>query len=333
MPFTRPLLILLLLSLVAFFALQRTPKTISETVSRSRILMGTVVEITALGADPGGLDEAVEAAFEEMARIERLMSSHLSGSEVARLSAAPEGLEVSAETSEVLELALTVFEESGGAFDPALGRLKALWSIESDHPRVPSREQVRTALATAGPGALQMEGRRVDKKSSETSVDLGGVAKGYAIDRAVDVLRRAGISSASVNAGGDLRLLGDKGGRPWKIGLQHPRRQGELLATLDLEGVAVVTSGDYERYFERDGIRYHHLFDPHSGYPASLCRSVTVVAPRADLADALATAAFVLGPERGLSLLEGRPGVEGLVVAADGSRSATSGLEGRLSWR
>jgi len=146
------------------------------------------------------------------------------------------------------------------------------------------------------------------------------------------VLEASGIKHASVNAGGDLRLLGDKAGRPWRIGIQHPRQSGELLATLDLADTSVVTSGDYERYFEADGQRYHHLFDPHSGRPAQLCQSVTVVAREAALADALATAVFVLGPQRGLELL-GRYGVEGIIVAADGQRQATAGLTGKVDWR
>jgi thiamine biosynthesis lipoprotein len=130
-----------------------------------------------------------------------------------------------------------------------------------------------------------------------------------------------------------MRLIGDHEGRRWRIGIQHPRRTDALLATLDLADCAVVTSGDYERYFERDGVRYHHLFDPRSGRPARLCQAVTVVAPQAALADALATATFVLGPEKGLELLRGYPGVEGLIVAADGSSVTTDGLGGRVQWR
>ena len=145
----------------------------------------------------------------------------------------------------------------------------------------------------------------------------------------MEVLRRAGVKNASVNAGGDIRLIGDRRGRPWRIGIQHPRDAEKVLATLSLQDTSVVTSGDYERFFIKDGVRYHHLFDPRTGYPASRCMSATVVAPNAALADALATAAFVLGPEKGLSLLERYPGVEGLLVGADGKPGSHPRPEGQ----
>ncbi|MBE0599471.1 MAG: FAD:protein FMN transferase, partial [Desulfuromonadales bacterium] len=150
--------------------------------------------------------------------------------------------------------------------------------------------------------------------------------------RAVEILRQAGAGGASVNAGGDIRLLGDRRGAPWRIGIQHPRLPQMVLGVLSLADTAVVTSGDYERFFERDGIRYHHLFDPRSGEPARLAQSVTVVAASAALADGLATAAFVLGPAAGIELLERQPGVEGMVVDATGRPHLTSGLRGEIEW-
>jgi len=304
----------------------------AATVQRSRLLMGTVVEITAIGPERARLDRAVDAAFAEMGRIETLMSSHRPDSDVARLSAAGETI-VAAETATVIALGRDVAIRSGGAFDMGLGRLKALWDIEGEKPHLPSAAEIRTALAGTGPDDLRLEGRTVAKADPRLAVDLGGIAKGYAVDRAAAVLAARGVRHAAVNAGGDMRLLGDHEGRRWRIGIQHPRHSEALLATLDLADCAVVTSGDYERYFERDGVRYHHLFDPRSGRPARLCQAVTVVAPRAALADALATAAFVLGPEAGLELLRDYPEVEGLIVAADGSGVTTDGLAGQVQWR
>jgi thiamine biosynthesis lipoprotein len=332
LPFTRPIVIVLLLISLAFFAVQRCSRVETGTVSRSRLLMGTVVEIVAHGEDTERLEDAVAAAFEEMARIEGLMTPHRPDSDVARLCRSEEGAGVSAETAEVIALGLNIQAASGGAFDMTLGRLKALWGIESEQPRVPRAEEIRQALSGIGPGALRLEGKTVVKGNPALAVDLGGIAKGYAIDRAIAVLRDAGVASASVNAGGDIRLLGERPGRPWRIGIQHPRHPDGLLATLLLDEVAVVTSGDYERFFEEKGVRYHHLFDPRTGYPASLSRSATVVAENAALADALATAAFVLGPEAGLRLLEEYPGVEGMVVGADGTPVLTTGLKGRVEW-
>ncbi len=325
MPLNRPVIVVVLLALVALFALGRGGDERQE-VRRSRILLGTVVEITALGSDPDRLESAVSDAFAEMGRIENLMSPHIAESDVARLSRADQPLEVSPETAEVLEFGREIARKSGGVFDLSLGRLKALWGIEGEAPRVPQPEEIRAALAGIGPDALTLVGRRVVKGRPELAVDLGGIAKGYALDRAAAVLAAAGIVRASVNAGGDLRLLGDHGERPWRIGIQHPRDPLELLATLEVADRAVVTSGDYERYFERDGRRYHHLFDPRSGYPAAACQSVTVVADSAMLADALATAVFVLGPERGLVFLAGFPGTEALIVDRAGQLHQSPGM-------
>lgn len=333
MPFARLLVIFLLLALLGSLALQRCAGEHQQQLSRSRILMGTVVEISAHGADPGRLEAAVSAAFEEIARIEKLMHPSGDGSDVARLSAAQQGAEVAPETAEVIALGLQVAQASGGAFDMGLGQLKKLWGIESEAPRVPAPEEIRLALAGTGPASLQLDSRRVKKAAATLAVDLGAIAKGYAIDRAVGILRHAGIESASVNAGGDIRLIGSRDGRPWRIGIQHPRKTERQLAILELADVAVVTSGDYERFFEEDGVRYHHIFDPRSGYPAGLCQSVTVVAPSAALADALSTAVFVLGPEAGLALLRHFPQADALIVAADGTTRATPGLEVKLTWR
>jgi thiamine biosynthesis lipoprotein len=332
LPLSRLLVIFLLFALLGSLALQRCAGERPQQVSRSQILMGTVVEISAFGADPGRLEAAVSAAFAELVRIERLMRPAGAGSDVARLTAAPRGAEVAPETAEVIALGLRVAALSGGAFDMGLGRLKGLWGIESEAPRLPAPAEVRQALAGTGPDGLRLDGLRVEKATAALAVDLGAIAKGYAIDRASEILRRAGIESAAINAGGDIRLIGKHGRRPWRIAIQHPRDAERQLATLELADVAVVTSGDYERFFERDGVRYHHIFDPRTGYPAGLCQSVTVVAPSAALADALSTAVFVLGPEAGLALLQHFPEAEALIVAADGTPQMTAGLQGRLRW-
>ncbi len=333
MSLTRPRIILLLLFLLLASVGLRQRFAGEEPLSRSRILMGTVIEITASGPDRKALESALDAAFAEIARIEALMSPHLPQSEVARLSQSPEPLEVSPETEAVLRLGLEVAAVSGGAFDLGLGRLVELWRVAGERPRLPDAAEIRSALRGVGPDSLLLEGRMVAKADPELRLDLGGIAKGYAVDRAVEILRRAGATSASVNAGGDIGLLGERSGRPWRIGIQHPRNPGEVLAVLSLAGGAVVTSGDYQRFFEIDGTRYHHLFDPRTGHPATVSRSATVVGPSAALADALATAVFVLGPDQGLELLGEFPGYEGLVVAADGSVAVSERLRGGIEWR
>lgn len=323
--FARPWVFLLLILIAGLFW-WRFPAA-DQQLSRTALVMGTLVEIKAFGADEELLDRAISAAFDEMTRLEELLSTHRPASEISRLSAAKEIFTVSQETAELLKLGQEVTLQSGGAFDMSLGALKKLWAIETESPQVPTMEQLQAALLGVGPQALRLEGRQVSKALTALQIDLGGIAKGYAVDRALAVLKQAGITSAAVNAGGDIALLGSKLGQAWRIGIQHPRNSAELLARLPLTDQAVVSSGDYERFFELDGIRYHHIFDPRSGQPARLCQSVTVVAAGAARADALATAAFVLGPDAGLQLLERLPEVEGLLVAADGSIHQTSGLQ------
>jgi len=329
LPFQRPIVLLLLGLLLAagWWRLRPEPGPLQET----RLLLGTTITIEADGLPRDRLSAATAAAFAEIARIEALMSPHQPYSDVARLSAAAREAVVSPETAAVIVSGLEVAVRSGGAFDLTLGRLKTLWGIEDETPRIPAAGEIAAALEETGPEALTVTGTLVRKRTPQLAVDLGGIAKGYAVDRALAVLREHGVTSAAVNAGGDIGLLGSKQGRPWRIGVQHPRRTGEVLTTVAAIDRAVVTSGDYQRYFERDGRRYHHLFDPQSGYPADRCQSVTVLASEVMLADALATALFVLGPERGLDLLRSYPGVDALIVAADGRLHATPALAGLIA--
>ncbi len=316
--------------LLAIFVFQR--EETATPLTRTRLLMGTVVEIRIDVPDAARFEESVSQAFAAMDAIEKLMSPHLPESEISRISTATEPVKLSAETMEVLRLANRISTRSGGAFDASLGRLINLWGFAEGDPQLPTESAIKQALSGTGPGSFKLAENKLEKVPTHLAIDLGGVAKGYAIDRAVSILSAAGVKHASVNAGGDMRLIGDRAGVPWRIGIQHPRLDGEILAKIDIANRAVVTSGDYERFFETDGIRYHHILDPRSGYPARLCQAVTVVAEQAAEADALATAVFVLGPERGMELLTSLQEVEGLIVAADGSVTVTPGLKGLIKW-
>jgi thiamine biosynthesis lipoprotein len=235
------------------------------------------------------------------------------------------------ETAEIIALGLDVAQRSDGAFDLTLGQLKALWGFDQESPTLPDQAALSAALNGIGPAALSLQGQEVNKRTPLLQVDLGGIAKGYAVDRAIAVLKEHGVTSAAVNAGGDMYLLGPhselqgRPERPWRIGIQHPRHKETLLETVQVSDRAVVTSGDYERFFEEDGVRYHHIFDPKNGLPARGCQSVTIIADSVVLADALATAVFVLGPTAGLQLLTQYPEAEGLVVAADGTLHSSPG--------
>ncbi len=318
MPWNRPLIIGLLLVVLTLTWWRLQPD--GEEVRRSRIMMGTVVEIMAAGQNNKTLEAAVEAAFAEMERLDKLLSRYNADSEVSRLSQSTNGGEVSLPTAEVLTLGLEISRKSGGAFDMTLGRLKSLWAFDKEAPTLPSAAELSAALSGIGPKALALEGQQLRKANPQLQLDLGGIAKGYAVDRAIAILKQHGVSNAAVNAGGDMYLLGQRPERPWRIGIQHPREEKGVLETVQISNRAVVTSGDYERFFEKDGVRYHHIFDPQTGMPARDCQSVTIVTDSVALGDALATAVFVLGPKAGLTLLEQFPQAEGLVIAADGSR-------------
>ena len=161
-------------------------------------------------------------------------------------------------------------------------------------------------------------------------IGLGGIAKGYGVDRAMKILMDHGIQNAIVNAGGDMKILGKEFDEPWKIGIKHPRRKGKALAIVRLTNTCLVTSGDYERFFELNEKRYHHIIDPRTGYPARGCMSASVVAPNAEYADALATSLCVLGPAKGLKLIELLPKGEAVLVGMDGEVHVSSGLRGQV---
>lgn len=323
MAWNRPLIIVLLAVLLALTWWRLQPE--DAEIRRSRLIMGTVVEIMAEGLESSKLETAVDAAFAEIARLDKLLSAYHQDSDVSRLSQSDNGSQVTTETAEVLALGLDVAQRSGGAFDLTLGRLNSLWAISDGARRVPGQKAISAALRGIGPTSLSLDGRLVNKRMPHLQIDLGGIAKGYAVDRAIAVLKQHGITSAAVNAGGDMYLLGQRPQRPWRIGIQHPREKDAVLETVQVSDQAVVTSGDYERFFVQEGIRYHHIFDPQSGFPARDCQSVTIIADSVALGDALATAVFVLGPETGLQLLTQYPRAEGLIVAADGTLHASPG--------
>ncbi len=305
-----------------------------EEVRRSGLYMGTVVDVIARGRDREGLEQAVSAAFSEVERVERLMSAYDRGSDVSRINrnAGGAAVEVDEEVFRLIERSLSVSKQSEGAFDITAGTFKGLWDFDADEPVVPGREEIKKRLGKAGYEGVELGGgHKVRLARRGMRIELGGIAKGYAVDRAVEALQSRGVRHALVNAGGDVRALGGKGGGPWRVGIQHPREDG-IIAGIELSGGAVATSGDYQKFFELDGRRFCHIIDPGTGMPAGSVQSATVLASEAWLADALATAVFVLGPDRGMSLVEGMEGVECVIIDKGGRRSSSSGLQDRLTW-
>lgn len=292
--------------------------------------MDTVVELTAVGGE-----SALAAARRAVEEVEGWADCYDPAAELYRLNLAASGgpVRVSQGLADVLEVALRVAEKSGGAFDPTVLPLIEAYGFNGEDRRVPGDEEIAKILPRVDYRRIGLNGDSVDIPEG-FALDLGGVAKGYAVDRAVRAMEDAGAEAGLVNIGGDIAAFGERiGGGPWTIGVQHPRAPGELFAVLELQSGAVATSGDYERYFVVDGVRYFHILDPKTGRPARGLVSVTVTAPSCILADAYATAVFVLGPERGMALLEADDELEGLLIyETEGGLgyTVTDGLKGRL---
>jgi thiamine biosynthesis lipoprotein len=317
---------------------QRAPEPPqAHSVERARPAMGSELRLTAWTTDETAAVSAFAAVFEEFDRLEDLMSVWRDGSDIQRLDAAAgdHPVPISPEVREVLRIARQVSEWTGGRFDVTFAALSGLWKFDYQDKdnTIPDRAEVLKRLPLidyrdlivderAGTAFLKRKGMRVN---------LGGIGKGYATDRAAAILRAHGLRDFMIQAGGDLYAAGRRGDRPWRVGIRDPRGPADRsFAALDLSDSTFSTSGDYERFFIKDGRRYHHILDLSVGEPARGCRSVTLVTGRAVIADALAKGVFVLGPEAGMALIEQLPDVEGVIVGADNSVLVSSGLRNRL---
>jgi thiamine biosynthesis lipoprotein len=294
--------------------------------------MSTSVEITLCGPEKTALEKAMDAAFSEIARIEKLLSVHREDSTVFEINrnGGQRWMSVGPEVFYVLEKSLYYSRLSGGCFDitvqPLLGDL---WNFRVKDFHVPTQEEVKSHLELVNYRKIRLNKKDfsvlLEKKGMK--ITLGGIAKGYAVDRAVEIIRKSGIADGIVKAGGDLKAFGRKeNGGLWTVGIKNPRDTQRLISLIPLSNLAVSTSGDYERFQIVDGVRYHHIMDPRTGYPARGCMSTTVITKRSVDADALSTSVFVLGPEEGMKLLEWLPDTEGIIVNAQGGVTATSGL-------
>ena len=278
----------------------------------TRGMMGTTATILLHGVPRGRAEVAVEAAFGRMEAVAAAMTRYRVESDVGRVNAAQgRPVSVSVATASVVQAALAYARASDGAFDPALDGLTDLWGFHAAVPvaRLPAESRLQPWRARHLYRAVQVGGAAdaptLQLADAAAGLDLGGIAKGYAVDLGVAELRRWGVRDALVEAGGDLYALGrDPAGRPWPVGVRHPRDPTRLLGTLQLSNEAAATSGDDSRYFETGGRRYAHLLDPAQGRPAGTVRSLTVRAASAQAADALATAAAVAPWPAGAALLE-----------------------------
>jgi thiamine biosynthesis lipoprotein len=299
-----------------------------QWLKREQAIMGTAIAVELWSEERDAGESAIDAVMAEMHRIDRSMSPHRPDSELSRINreAGRTAVPLSAEMARLLARANDFAQLSGGAFDITYAAVGQLYDYRQ---RVrPDEEALARARALVGYRGLllDMAARTVRFERDGMRIDLGGFAKGHAVDNAAAILRHRGIHHAIVSAGGDSRVIGDRRGRPWTIGIRDPRRPGEMSALLPLEDTSISTSGDYERYFELDGERHHHLIDPATGRSPHGVHSVTVLAEDGLTTEALSKCVFVLGVEKGLRLVESQRGVDAVVVDACGALHYSSGL-------
>jgi thiamine biosynthesis lipoprotein len=307
-------------------------------VEQSTAAMGSELRLGVWTTKRDAAEKAFTAALDEVDRLEDAMSNWIEDSDIQKLNAAAGAnpVPVNAEVRELLHSARQISEWTDGKFDVTFAALSGLWKFDYQNKDgiVPDRQEIAPRLKlidyrdlviddSAGTAFLRRPGM---------AVGLGGIGKGYAIDRVKDILRRSGFSDFMIQFGGDLYVGGRSGDRPWSLGIQDPRGPADkAFAAVSLSDSTFSTSGDYERYFFKDGRRYHHILDPATGEPARGCRSVTIVAGSATIADGLSTGVFILGPEAGMALIERLPEVEGVIVSGDNRVLVSSGLEKKLT--
>lgn len=334
------LLILFLGLLVVGASVFLSERRIKE-YSSEQFLMDTLVTIKVFGDDPATLKTAVAAAYGEMHRVADLAdrfptpgTADCQRSDVCRINEAAgiKPVRVGTDTLAMLLMAKKYHDLSDGAFDVTIGPVMDLWGFAAANPQVPPSHRIVESLALVDNESfiVNIQEQTVYLQRVGMKLDLGALAKGYATEKALQALEKCGIKKALIDAGGNIRVLGTNARKtPWRIGIKDPRKGDAMVAVVALEDASAVTSGDYYRYFEVNGKRYHHILDPRSGYPANENMTVTVVTRDAGLADVLSTTLFVLKGEEALALAE-KLGVELFLVNAEGRIFHTPGLAGRI---
>jgi len=323
--------------LIFLTACERKPIAYHEQL----LVFGTVVDVKLWGVEEAQGRQAVTRLADDFAYMHNAWHAWHPGplGRVNQLLASNESFTMPPSILPLIQRGSELSRRSDGLFNPAIGKLTALWGFASDDPPKgppPSAKAIR-AILDQEPSMedIHLNGLTMQSSNPALKLDFGAFAKGYAVDHAIDVLRELGINNAVVNAGGDLRAIGRHGDRPWRVGIRHPREAG-ILASVEVENdESIFTSGDYERYFDWQGTRYDHIIDPRSGYPAQGLSSVTVFARQADLADAAATALFVAGPaEKDWLPVARAMGVTGVMLVDDDGRvQLTPGIRDRIYFK
>jgi FAD:protein FMN transferase len=274
-------------------------------------------------------EQAIDAVMDEMRHIDETMSVYKPTSEISRVNdlAAKQPVKISQELFQLLTTSLEYSRITEGAFDITYASVGYMYDFRER--KRPTEEQIQSALPAINYRHVLLDAATRSVRFSQPGVriDLGGIAKGFSVDCGIDILLKRGYKHALVNAGGDSRVIGDRFGKPWIIGIRHPDHPDQIITRVPLTDSAFSTSGDYERFFDEGGVRYHHIIDPHTGHSASKVRSATVIAPTATRTDGLSKTAFVLGPDEAIRIYNSLPDVDAILVALDGRILYTKGLE------
>ncbi len=327
--------IAVILMLIVFLSITMLGCSKGENYQRTAFFMDTKIDIAVYGTNKKQADAVIEAVFAEMQQLENIFSRHISGSDVNRINEAAgrTPVKVKPETIIVTRKALEIAELSGGAFDPTVGPLLELWGWGTEKPRVPSAEEINKVLPLVNYKAVEIDeaNATIFLTKPGMKIDLGGIAKGFIVDQGQEIAKQFSVKALFINAGGDISITGSKpSGEKWRVAIQAPRDPQNWAAVLELEEGSVATSGDYERFFEEGGEVFHHILDPKRGVPGGDVSSVTIVAPDTLISDALSTAVFVRGKEKGMQLLESLQGIEGIIIDKDGEIYISSGLGDKI---
>jgi len=319
--------ILSLLSL-AVVSCAVAPCARAEWMERTEAIMGTRVYVELWAEDPARGNEALEAVMADMRRIDNLMSHYKPESELSQINAHAyqEPVRVDKELFDLIKLSTYYSQITDGAFDITYASVGYLYDYRRHiHP---SEAQIKSALPAVNWHNLLLDETHhtVRFEHAGMRIDLGGIGKGYAVDHGIAILKARGFKHAVVTAGGDTRIIGDHMGRPWLVAIRHPDDPSKVVTRIPLSDSAMSTSGDYERYFDENGVRYHHIIDPHTGHSASKVRSATVIAPTATQTDGMSKTAFVLGPEKALEIINRMPEYDAVFVCPDGRVLYSNGL-------
>jgi len=300
----------------------------AEWLERTEAIMGTRCYVELWADDPLKGNDAIEAVMTELRRIDNLMSHYKPESQLSQINqyANERPVQVDKELFDLIELSTHYSQITEGAFDITYASVGYLYNYPQHiHP---TEEQIRAALPAVNWRNMLFdeEHHTVRFEHPGMRIDLGGIGKGYAVDRGIDILKARGITHALVTAGGDSRIIGDRMGRPWLVAIRHPDNPSKVVTRIPLRDSAVSTSGDYERYFDEDGVRYHHIIDPRTGHSASKVRSATILAPTATQTDGMSKTAFVLGAEKALEIINRMPEYDAVFVLPEGRVLYSNGL-------